>query len=87
MLGDVSLRVCSTVYTCAEPSSISLLMATEAAPCLAVVNSAAGEVGAHVAFSNYGFVQIYAQSGLAGSYGSYIFSFVKELYSFSMAVL
>ena len=44
----------------------------------AIVNSAAMNIGVLVSFLNYGFLQVYARSGIAGSFGSSILSFFKE---------
>ena len=45
---------------------------------LAIVNSAALNIGVHVSFRTMIFFRYMPRSGLAGSYGSSIFSFFKE---------
>ena len=42
---------------------------------LAIVNNAAMKLWGACVFLNYGFLRVYARSGIAGSYGSSIFSF------------
>ena len=46
---------------------------------LASINSAAVNIGIVCIFSNYGFLLIDAQGGIAGSYGSCIFRFLRNL--------
>ena len=46
---------------------------------LLVLNSMAKNIGMHVSFLNYGFLQIDAQEWITGSYGSFIFSFLRNL--------
>ena len=48
---------------------------------LAIVNSAAVNNGIHVSFFNFGFLRVYARSGIAGSYGSFIPSFLRDLHT------
>ena len=45
---------------------------------LAIVNSAAMNTGVHVSFGTMLFSGYMPRSGIAGSYGSSIFSFLKE---------
>ena len=46
---------------------------------LVFVNSAAVNVGVHLPF--YSFVWVYVQGGIAGLYGSSIFSFLRNFHS------
>ena len=48
---------------------------------LAIVNSAVMNIGVHVSFFSESFVWIYAMSGIAGSYGSSIFSFLRYIHT------
>jgi len=53
---------------------------------LAIINSAAMNIGVHVFLSilvssNSGFLGVYAHSGIAGSYGSSISSFLRNLHT------
>ena len=48
---------------------------------LAVVNSAVMNIGVQVTFQTMFFSRYTHRSGIAGSYGSYIFSFLKNLFS------
>ena len=45
---------------------------------LAIVNSAAMNIGVHVSLSILAYLVCMPSSGIAGSYGSSIFSFFKE---------
>ena len=47
---------------------------------LAIVNSAAMNTGIHKSL-NFGFLRVYARSGIAGSYGDFIPSFLRNLYT------
>ena len=48
---------------------------------LAIVTSAAMNIGAHLSFLNYSFVQIYTQEWIAGSYGNSMFSFLRNFHA------
>ena len=54
---------------------------------LAIVNSAAMYTGVHVSFLNYAFSAYMPNSGIAGSYGNSIFSFLNLFIYLFMAVL
>ena len=46
---------------------------------LVIVNSAATNIGVHVSFSDIVFSGYMPSSGIAGSYGRFIFSFLRNL--------
>ena len=48
-------------------------------PCLGIINSAAMSIGVHVFFRIMGFSRYIPMSGIAGSYSSSVFSFLRNL--------
>ena len=48
---------------------------------LAIINSAPMKTGVHVVSFNSGFLGVYAQHGISGSYGSSISSFLRNLHT------
>ena len=48
---------------------------------LDIVNSAVMNIGGTHVFFSYGFIRVYASSGIVGSYGSFIFNFLRNLYT------
>ena len=51
-------------------------------PCISYLNSAAVNIGMHVSFLNWSFVQIYAQEWDCWIVGNTIFSFLRYLHTF-----
>ena len=50
-------------------------------PCLALVNDAAMNIDMHVSFQIIVFSRYTASSAISGSYGSYIFSFLRNIHT------
>ena len=70
----------SELYICTTSSlSSPLWMNTDCFHVLAIVNRAAMNTGVHVSFQIMFFSGYMPRSGIAGSYGNYIFSFIRNL--------
>ena len=74
--------VCVCVYTTSSLSCLSVDGYLYCFHILAIVNSAAMNVGMHVSFQTRGFVfsRYVFRSGISGSYGSSSFSFLRKFH-------
>ena len=66
----------SPVYLCTTSLPIPLSMDINCSHVLATVNSAAVNIGVHVLFQTMAFSGYMPRSGIAGSYGNSLFSFL-----------